>query len=553
MKFKEQFENIYPDNFLSDYLSFKGISDTEEYLNPTGKHLEPPKGYFNMKVASECLEKYQGKDFMILVDCDVDGFCSSAIMIDFCVNYLNMNSHIIFHKDKKHGLGSKDIMEQIKSEPYDLLIIPDAGSNDTEQCKELVEKNIIKDILILDHHNIDRENPYAIIINNQHKDNDGIENIHLSGAGVTYKFIQYFCEYMDYETPYYADLVAVSLVSDICDLSNQENRVFIRFGLYNLVNECLNELFRGLSQSEELIIHNVAWDIAPKINALCRTDKQELKERLITALSNLEKGFDYEKLIKDLVSNHAEMNRIAQTTAKKYDYLMASKDKVVIIQDNECPRSITGLVASKVAEKLNKPVLLVHEDKSGERLSGSCRSPQPISQILNDSGLFIFNQGHDAAFGTEFEKKNLEKIINFGNTLDFSEETVYNVIKSYNAKDLIPPPLFKIGEEYKHLWGKGIEYPIFGIKGIKINGKLIKRLGKKKTTIKFRYNGYDFIKFSISHAEQEEKLFVGEDKDMLWTITGRLMLNEWNGRVTKQIQMEEIDVIDLENDWRSVF
>ena len=96
---------------------------------------------------------------------------------DYPVNY------ILHARAKAHGLDDDIVI----SDDTKLLIIPDAGTNDTEQCKELSENGI--DILILDHHESEEKNPYALIVNNQMSDN--YFNKDFCGAGVVYKFYKH--------------------------------------------------------------------------------------------------------------------------------------------------------------------------------------------------------------------------------------------------------------------------------------------------------------------------------------------------------------------------
>lgn len=90
---------------------------------------------------------------------------------------------------------------------YSLVIIPDAGSNDSIECTSLKQKGI--NIIILDHHLCDVKNPDAIVINNQLSD---YPNKELSGVGVVWQFCRYIDSLMN--TGYaenYLDLVALGL------------------------------------------------------------------------------------------------------------------------------------------------------------------------------------------------------------------------------------------------------------------------------------------------------------------------------------------------------
>lgn len=97
--------------------------------------------------------------------------------------------HYYLHEGKQHGL--EDLMDKIESEAedIDLLVVPDAGSNDEEYHRTLRDVGI--PILILDHHEANQYSKDAIVINNQLSKN--YLNKQLTGAGVVYQF----CRYLD--------------------------------------------------------------------------------------------------------------------------------------------------------------------------------------------------------------------------------------------------------------------------------------------------------------------------------------------------------------------
>ena len=91
-----------------------------------------------------------GDDATVIVDCDVDGFTSAAILFNYlyslypswCCDHLSY----LLHKGKEHGLS--DLVEEIPGRTR-LIICPDSASNDYEQHEFIVG---LSDILILDHH-----------------------------------------------------------------------------------------------------------------------------------------------------------------------------------------------------------------------------------------------------------------------------------------------------------------------------------------------------------------------------------------------------------------
>lgn len=120
---------------------------------------------------------------------DCDGYTSSAFMINWLYRTFPgyTTNHVSWglHQDKAHGL----MMDTILKQKPQLVICPDAGSNEYENHKILKENGI--DLIIIDHHNADGYSEDAIVINNQLDDNYPTKS--LSGVGMVYKF----CSYVD--------------------------------------------------------------------------------------------------------------------------------------------------------------------------------------------------------------------------------------------------------------------------------------------------------------------------------------------------------------------
>lgn len=227
-------KDINAKTFLQDYLEAKGVTDVKKYLRPDGSCFDSYWDYENMGEAVNCLNDHisNKSKIGILVDEDADGYCSAVIAYDF----LRSNGIIatpIFHKSSKaHGLvanSRENIVEEAINLGLNLLWCPDSSSNDKEQIDKLYANGI--DCLITDHHLISTPSAHCVLINPFNTDG---ANINLSGTGVTYKVVQAFCDRYDIDIgDKYLDLVAMSLVSDVCDLSSIENRAFLHFGLKN--------------------------------------------------------------------------------------------------------------------------------------------------------------------------------------------------------------------------------------------------------------------------------------------------------------------------------
>lgn len=172
---------------IQQVLNNRGIklSEIHHYLNTTDADINSAEmfGQDIIKQAILVLAKAinENKDTLVLVDCDCDGYTAAAILINYLYDLFPsfVDNHLKYylHEDKTHGLS--DCMDYIENNNFELIIIPDAASNDYEYHKKLKEEG--RDIIILDHHEAPHISEDAIVINNQLSD---YPNKQLSGAGV---------------------------------------------------------------------------------------------------------------------------------------------------------------------------------------------------------------------------------------------------------------------------------------------------------------------------------------------------------------------------------
>ena len=107
-------------------------------------------------------------------------------MLTIFLKQLGYKGIPILHDSKKHGLTENVMNILAFGDKPKLLWIPDAGTNDVEQCKILKEEYNYT-IVISDHHLCSQYNPYAIIVNNQISPN--VINKEGCGATVTWHCI----------------------------------------------------------------------------------------------------------------------------------------------------------------------------------------------------------------------------------------------------------------------------------------------------------------------------------------------------------------------------
>lgn len=567
MRVKQLVPQPNKDTFVDDYFRACGIEDIEEFKEPIGKYVGDVREYSaiqrKVELFKEKLDEIakDNKKVIIIQDSDQDGICSATLTYNMLRWYGIKHSNIIvlFHSDKTHGL-TFEIMQELKSYMthfnFDIrmVIIPDAGSNDIEQIEELV--NVYRTmVVVLDHHKVDKSNlvkldsfqrqPNFIILNNQLENRT---NKDLCGTGVVFKFWQALCmDFNDIEYSYYLDLVALANIADVMDMRNLENIVFNKWGLWKGV---INPFLRALCEkyckkTNGITPEDIAWNVAPKLNAVCRYDDEWIKNYVLSAFCEVVDGYD------DVIKNIERCYRYQRETVKKmYEKLISEQhpqdnyEKVVIKFCENTP--YTGLVANKLMEYYNKPVLLVHED--GSKYTGSCRSPVPIREQIAAFPDIVFAQGHEHAFGVCWEKSDTKVLVDYLESLelDYDQE---QVVTSILDPSHIPTWLFYITEQYKRCWGEGVKAPKFYIPRVRINGSDIRELGNG-STIKFRYKDVDYLKFFVT-SKEKESLFIGKNKPLIIDLICSLGVNRYNGNEYLQVKIDKFEI--LNESWEDIW
>lgn len=542
MNITTKLDNI-SDNLISDYLKSLGITNIKRFLKPTKTCFEDPWNYPNMANACEILNFYveNKENIGIVMDSDMDGACSAALIYNFLI-YLGVNKdliHVYHHEGKQHGI--KDLVDKIilNNGKNSLLIVPDAGTNDRDSCLALSDATI--NVLVCDHHIIENNNIFATVVNNQC---DEITNHALSGTGVTDKFVRAYCDTFKIDYPNYSDLVAVSLVADVCDISVLENRAYIYHGLKNLTNPFLKFLFEKLCKYRGLTPSAIGWDIAPLANALARSDVQESKTLFFDGLVG---NINPEQTLKQMRKIKREQDAKIKDVVGEIEPNLALDKKVIFGYTQPENASFTGLIANKILGKYGKPTILLRDTGYGS-WSGSLRSPTPLATQINENGI-ASAQGHEEACGILVKKNKLAKFAEWLETLDLSVNPDIEVVAIVDPKD-ITLDLCQMVTDYNQLWGHGLEQPTFYIK-TRITQDNVFVFEKSMKTLKLDLGGLNCLKFFAS--DDDVTRFRKYKEFEVELVVGDLSVNEYEGVKTPQCIIQKYEVHEINEDWNDCF
>ena len=563
--------------FLADYLVSLGIKreDVASFLiAPRNTDLDDPWKLDNMQQGITMLHDAiaAGEKIYLQPDCDVDGFTSAAIFYSF-VKEISPNTIIDYklHSAKDHGIKPDAVPDDCQ-----LVVIPDAGSMQLEEQKELLKRN--KKILILDHHEVGEQLPQndaLCVINDQ--SSKKFTNKYLSGAGVVYMFVRayvgVYCGGNHSIDEKYMDLAALGIISDMMDTRTLGNHYIIFHGLSNIHNKMFKALLLKQDYSIPDAAHptkiDIAFYIAPLINGLIRSGEQEEKEALFSAMLNNNdtrvieseyRGTKRSESIYEYAARIAANAKSRQDNAKKRSSEFLRKkieenglnnNKIVAVklEDDELDKlnpTLTGLTAMELVRAYNKPALVLrHTNIDGKSLyCGSGRSKDfdglsSLLEFIKNTGDAEYAEGHDNAFGVWFTKEGYDKFIKDSNEklkdVDFNNE-LFEV--DYWFKDKVNNIMLTDFAKANRLYGAGIPQPKFAFT-LHVASKGFKAIGAKKDTLRIDYcDGLNFIMWDASDIIKK----VEPNKFYEATIVGRSQINNYLGNEKTQIVIDDIDL-----------
>jgi single-stranded-DNA-specific exonuclease len=422
-------ENNDYSRILINILAGRNIIAEEDiisFLNPKLKQLHDPVLLPGIKSGvKRLIEAIRSKEHILIFgDYDADGVISTVLIYNFLKKLkLDVEAYIPDRFVEGYDLGL-DFFKKISTEKkYGLLICVDCGTNSSE-VMEYLSINPGPDIIVCDHHNqsvdYDSNRKDYIIINPGIKDSR-YPFRHLSGAGVTFKFIIAALRELDntlknrFEKGYLTgllDLVTISTISDIMPLID-ENRVMAKKGLALIKktkNPGLMEMVRTLVKDKENISeYDIGFIIAPRLNAAGRvrnamssfdllSSKEGNKSEILNGLNSFnEKRQEIQKNLLDEIINNNDFNKIVKGK------------KIFIDKSKNWNEGVLGIVASDIVKRFNIPAILFKEIK--DELKGSGRSTDNFDlykNMISISELFDNFGGHRTACGVRMKTVNYE-------------------------------------------------------------------------------------------------------------------------------------------------
>ena len=393
---------------LSQVLVRRGITDPPEaraFLDPSDERHDPSE-FAGIDVALEQIRAHVARGSRIVVhgDYDVDGVCSTAIMIR-ALRALGANVGWFIPSRVQDGYGlTAATIERLHAKGTQLLITVDCGITSVEEVDQARALGI--DVVITDHHapRLDGTLPDAPII---HPAVCGYPCEELCGSGVAHKLAQALGAPTAHDD---LDLVALATVADLVPLRG-ENRRLVQDGLKALASSGKPGIRALITVSgtdpSAIDAGALGFRLAPRLNAAGRVRRADASLELLLT----EDAQRAAEVAGELDALNAERRAVEQRIAWEAEAQVRAlgERSAYVLAAEEWHPGVIGIVASRIVERTHRPTIMIALD--GELGTGSGRSVPGFDLLgaLHAAAAQVERYGgHRAAAGLTIKADNVE-------------------------------------------------------------------------------------------------------------------------------------------------
>lgn len=411
---------------LASLLISRGCVDelsAQSFLKPSYDQLHDPYLMLGMSAAvSRVLRAIEAAEpILVYGDYDVDGTTGTAVLLR-ALNLLGARTgfHVPHRFTEGYGIR-QDALEKAVADGYKLAISVDCGIRAHEPLYWARDHGL--DVIITDHHLPDEGQgvPPAYAVLNPNQVGCDYPDKNLAGVGVAFKLVAALFRARGRESQINAFLkiVAIGTVADVAKLTG-ENRTIVALGLKDLAkatNPGLRALMEvaGCGDGTGMTAYDIGFRIGPRINAAGRMDAARAVVELFSTRDSAEalrlaqqldrrnqERKDVQRQIVELAI--AELESSEMTPAYSY---------VAVIAGEGWHRGVIGIAASKIAERVNRPCVVLSIDLAGDVAHGSARSIEPyhlLNGLTSCADLFEKFGGHSHAAGITIKPDRIPEL-----------------------------------------------------------------------------------------------------------------------------------------------
>lgn len=406
-------QKLTVDPAVARVLRARGITDAAraaEFLFPSLAHLTPPPDIPDLERGGEILAAAarRGRRIFIAGDYDVDGLCGITILgrvlrlLGADVQYFVPN-----RLTEGYDLTEATVAKALAAKA-DVLLTVDCGSRAHDAVAAARAAGL--PVVVTDHHRLDPTLPPADAVITPQRLPKGHPASGIAGAAVAYKVASYLAGSPTASGLYeLLPLVALGTVCDVVDLTD-ENRVLAAVGIAAFRETALAPV-KALAHVAAVDLKNVtSWTLGfvfgPRLNAAGRLGHAQYALSLLLTDDEAEAAELAVRLEGFNAQRRAFENELLYAAEPLAAAHFAAGRKSIVLAGEGWHPGVLGIVASRLAEKFYRPVVLIGLE--GEAGRGSCRSIPPfdIHDALTATRTYLKRfGGHRQAAGFEIGRE----------------------------------------------------------------------------------------------------------------------------------------------------
>ncbi|MRI35038.1 single-stranded-DNA-specific exonuclease RecJ [Endozoicomonas sp. OPT23] len=429
-EYLQQLPEFHP--LLARIYSGRGVSHSEEI----SRQLKGLHSYHSLKdidkAASVLADAVtSNKQILIVGDFDCDGATSSALGV-LALRGMGGRADYLVPNRFEYGYGlTPEIVEVAEQYQPEVLVTVDNGISSIEGVAAAKSRGW--QVVVTDHHLAGRETPVADAIVNPNQHGCPFTGKNTAGVGIIFyvmcalrtelKNRGWFENHQAFNPFNLLDLVALGTIADVVSL-DANNRILAWQGLARIKAGHCRPGIQALIEisnrnQQQLTSTDLGFALGPRLNAAGRLDDMSTGIELLLT-NNLDQARELASELDGLNRDRKEIESgMQQEALKLLATLELDKEKeqpwgVSLFQEG-WHQGVIGILASRIKEKLNRPVI-AFADADNDELKGSARSIKGLhmrdaldSVARENPGVILKFGGHAMAAGLSIKKQDFER------------------------------------------------------------------------------------------------------------------------------------------------
>lgn len=520
--------------------------DAVRFLEPSLEALPDPFLLPDMERAVDLIIRAitEKKRLAIFGDYDVDGVTSTALLVRFFrAAGLEPLRHLPHRIRDGYGLNTRGL-EELKQQGADVVITVDTGMRADAEIR--FARSLGMEVIVTDHHDASSSPDAAAAVINPKRSDSFFPDQNLCGCGIAFFLAMALRRQMRDRRLFprsepnlkdLLDLVAMGTIADMVPLLGV-NRILTTFGLKSMRTRpragikalCIAAGLSHLSMRAG----NIAFGIAPRINAAGRMDDARVALELLTT-DDEEAAMTTAQELNRLNSlrQRAEADVVTQALALAAD---AQDHGAAVVFSKDWHIGVIGIAASKLVEATQLPAVVI--GKSDEVCKGSVRSVRGLNILTcleACADLLIQFGGHAQAAGLTIAREKIDAFRERFGDVCRKQQAVFSPFSLHIDAEVnmntITPQLIEELDRFEP-FGLGNPEPLFGTHGLTVRDRKVVGKNHLKCFVTDGKTHFDAIGFNMAANAPE-----GTGP---FSIAHCPQFNEWNGTRCIQLKLKKI-------------